>query len=128
MNRKNIATSIAFGAEFGYSRAVRVGRHIHVAGTCAQPPHDQGDAYEQAKSALQIIAKALAETDASLGDVVRTVVYITDTAHTAGVTRAHREVFGDILPASTLVVITALLKPHFVVEIEAYAILPTESA
>ena len=128
MKRKNIETSSAFGAEFGYSRAVRLGRHVHVAGTCAQPPHDQGDAYEQAKGALQVIAKALAEAGASLGDVVRTVVYITDTAHAAGVTRAHGETFGEILPASTLVVVVALLKPHLVVEIEAYAILPTKSA
>ena len=128
MKRKNIATSSAFGAEFGYSRAVRVDRHVHVAGTCAQPPHDQGDAYEQAEGALQIISAALAEAGASPGHVVRTVVYITDVAHAAGVTRAHREVFGEILPASTLVVVAALLKPHLVVEIEAYAILPTESA
>ena len=128
MKRKNIATSSAFGAEFGYSRAVRIDRHVHVAGTCAQPPQDRGDAYEQAKGALQIIAKALAEAGASLDDVVRTVVYITDAAHAAGVTRAHGEVFGAILPASTLVVIAALLKPHLVVEIEAYAILPTGSA
>lgn len=106
-------------------RAVRVDRHIHVAGTCAQPPHDQGDAYEQAKGALGIIAKALDETGASLEDVVRTVVYITDVDHADGVTRAHREVFGEILPASTLIVIAALLKPHLVVEIEAYAILPS---
>ena len=128
MKRKNIATSSPFGAEFGYSRAVRVDRHVHVAGTCAQPPDDQGDAYEQARGALQIIAKALDETGASLDDVVRTVAYITAVTHAAGVTRAHHEVFGEILPASTLVVIAALLKPHLVVEIEAYAILSTESA
>ncbi len=124
MKRKHIPTRSAFGAEFGYSRAVRVDRHIHVAGTCAQPPHDQGDAYEQAQGALQIIAKALDETGASLKDVVRTVVYITDGDHAAGVTRAHREAFGEILPASSLIVVAALLKPHLVVEIEAYAILP----
>lgn len=128
MKRQNIPTSSAFGAEFGYSRAVRVGQHIHVAGTCAQPPQDQGDAYEQAKGALQIIAKALGEAGTNLDAVVRTVVYITDAAHAAGVTRAHREVFGAILPASTLVVVAALLKPHLVVEIEAYAIVPAESA
>ncbi|MCE2441320.1 MAG: RidA family protein [Candidatus Latescibacteria bacterium] len=115
MKRRNIPTSSPFGAEFGYSRAVRADRHIHVAGTCA-------DAYEQARSALGIIAGALDETGASLEDVVRTVVYITDVAHADGVTRAHREVFGEILPASTLVVIAALLKPHLVVEIEAYAL------
>ena len=73
----------------------------------------------------EIIAKALDETGASLENVVRTVVYITDVDHADGVTRAHREVFGEILPASTLIVIAALLKPHLVVEIEAYAILPS---
>ena len=123
MERKNIPTGSPFGDEFGYSRAVRLNNHIHVAGTCAQPPHDQGDSYEQAKGALQIIAKALDEAGASLRNVVRTVVYITDTAHADGVTRAHGEAFGDIMPASTLIVIAALLKPHLVVEIEAYAIL-----
>ncbi len=122
MKRRNIPTGSPFGAEFGYSRAVRADRHIHVAGTCAQPPHDRGDAYEQARSALGIIAGALDETGASLEDVVRTVVYITDVTHADGVTRAHREVFGEILPSSTLVVIAALLKPHLVVEIEAYAL------
>lgn len=122
MKRKHIPTSGPFGAEFGYSRAVRAGRHIHVAGTCAQPPHDRGDAYEQARSALGTIARALDETGASLEDVVRTVVYITDAAHAEGVTRAHHEVFSEILPASTLVVVAALLRPHLVVEIEVYAI------
>ena len=59
MERINIPTSSPFGAEFGYSRAVRLGNHIHVAGTCAQPPHDQSNAYVQAQSALQIIENAL---------------------------------------------------------------------
>lgn len=124
MERINIPTGHPFGDEFGYSRAVRIGNHIHVAGTVAQPPHDQGDAYAQAKGALGIIEKALGEAGASLSDVVRTVVYITDTAHAEGITRAHGETFGEIRPASTLVAIAALLKPHLVVEIEAYAILP----
>ena len=117
MERKNISTGSPFGDEFGYSRAVRLKDQVHVAGTCAQPPHDQGDGYEQAKGALQIIARALDEVGASLGNVVRTVVYITDTVH------AHGETFGNIMPASTMVVVAALLKPHLVVEIEAYAIL-----
>ena len=123
MERKNISTGSPFGDEFGYSRAVRLKDQVHVAGTCAQPPHDQGDGYEQAKGALQIIARALDEVGASLGNVVRTVVYITDTVHADGVTRAHGETFGNIMPASTMVVVAALRKPHLVVEIEAYAIL-----
>ena len=122
MQRKNIPVVSAFGDEFGYSRAVRLGDHIHVAGTCAQPPDEHGDAYQQAKSALQIIENALGELSSSLTDVVRTVVYITDTAHADGVTRAHHEAFSQIKPASTLIVVSALLKPNLVVEIEAYAI------
>ena len=96
MKRRNIPTSSPFGAEFGYSRAVRVDRDVHVAGTCAQPPDDQGDAYEQARGALQIIANALDETGANLDDVVRTVVYITDVTHAAGVhPRSPRGVWRD---------------------------------
>ena len=123
MERKNISTGSPFGDEFGYSRAVRLKDQVHVAGTCAQPPHDQGDGYEQAKGALQIIARALDEVGASLGNVVRTVVYITDTSDKDLVTRAHGEVFSQILPASTLVAVAALLEPQLRVEIEAYAIL-----
>ena len=74
------------------------------------------------RSARAIIEGALTELGASLEDVVRTVVYITDTDHGEGITRAHGEIFGGIMPASTLVVVTALLKPNLVVEIEAYAV------
>ena len=99
-----------FEKVFGYSRAVRVGEHIHVAGTCAQPPHDTGDAYTQAKAALGIISAALEKVGGRMEDVVRTVVYITGTEYAEGVTKAHGEVFGQIRPASTCVVVAALLK------------------
>ena len=122
MKRQNIPSGGEFEAVFGYSRAVRVGDHIHVSGTCAQPPHDIGDAYEQAVGALQIIEIALTEAGGSLANVVRTVVYITGLEHANGVTRAHGETFRDIKPASTAVVVAALLKPNLVVEIEAYAV------
>ena len=123
MKRKNIQSGGEFENTFGYCRAVRVGDQIHVAGTCAQPPHENDDAYEQAKGALGIIGKALGEAGAGFEDVVRTVVYITDTQHADGVTRAHSEVFDAIRPASTMVVVAELLKPNLVVEIEAYALL-----
>ena len=123
MTRTNIPSGALFEETFGYSRAVRVGDQIHVAGTCARPPHDAGDAYEQTKGALEIIGKALAEAGASFEDVVRTVVYIIDTTDRDLVARAHGEVFGRILPASTLIAVAALLEPHLRVEIEAYAIL-----
>ena len=123
MDRTNIQSGGEFENTFGYCRAVRVGNQIHVAGTCAQPPHDHGDAYEQAKGALGIIGKALDEAGATFAHVVRTVVYITDTEHAGGVTRAHCETFDAIRPASTMVVVAELLKPNLVVEIEAYALL-----
>ena len=122
MQRKNIPTEGSFGEEFGYSRAVRVGRDIHVSGTCAQAPDDKSDAYTQTISALGIIKKAIENAEASLSSVVRTVVYITGTEHAEGVTRAHGEIFGEIKPASSLVVVASLLRPHHVVEIEAYAV------
>ncbi len=128
MKRKNISSQSPFEPVFGYSRAVRVGNQIHVAGTTAQPPDDQGDAYEQAAGALQIIRKALVEAGADFKDVVRTVVYITDMKYAEGITRAHSEIFSGILPASTLVAISALAKPHLVVEIEAYAILEDDTS
>ena len=122
MERKVIRSGGEFEASFGYSRAVRVGDHIHVSGTCARPPEDTADAYTQAKAALKIIEDALKEAGSGLKEVVRTVVYITGPEHGEGVTRAHGETFGDILPASTCVVVAALLKESLVVEIEAYAI------
>ena len=95
MERKNIQSGGEFENAFGYCRAVRVGDQVHVAGTCAQPPHENGDAYEQAKGALGIIGKALQEADTSFEHVVCTVVYITDTKHAGGVTRAHSETFDN---------------------------------
>ena len=123
MTRQNITSGNPFEPVFGYSRAVRVGNTIHVAGTTA----DGADAYEQAGNVLTIIGNALAEAGAGLEHVVRTVVYVTDMeAHADGVTKAHGEAFGGIRPASTLVAVTALLRPELVVEIEAYAIVEDE--
>ncbi len=123
MPRQNITSGNPFEPVFGYSRAVRVGNQVHVAGTTA----DGADAYEQAANVLKTITQALEEASAGLEHVVRTVVYVTDMeAHMDGVTRAHGEAFGDIRPASTLVAVTALVRPELVVEIEAYAILPND--
>ena len=125
MKRKHIPTRSAFGAEFGYSRAVRVDRHVHVAGTCAQPPARPGRCLRarpgaryrsSPKRSTKPVPASTTWCERSCTSRMRT--------HAAGVTRAHHEVFGEILPASTLVIIAALLKPHLVVEIEAYAILP----
>ena len=108
---------------YGYSRAVRVGPHVHVAGTCARGEDLDGDAYVQAAAALRIIVGALGEAGASTRDVVRTVAYITDIADADLVARAHSEVFADVRPAATMVAVSALLDPRMRVEIEAYAII-----
>jgi enamine deaminase RidA (YjgF/YER057c/UK114 family) len=121
--RLNISSGGAYENVFGYSRAVRVGDHIHVSGTCAPPEFEGQDAYAQAKAALATIGKALEQAGASVQDVVRTVVYITDMADADAVARAHLEVFDAIRPASTLIQITSALRAWHRVEIEAYAIL-----
>ena len=89
MKRINISSQSPFEGVFGYSRVVRVGNQVHVAGTTAQPPEDQGDAYEQAAAALKIIRKGLVEAGVDFKNVVRTVVYITDMKYAEHVTRAH---------------------------------------
>ncbi|MFK0248493.1 RidA family protein [Amycolatopsis azurea] len=120
--RVNISSGGDFEQIFGYSRAVRVGDHIHVSGTTAREPFRSGDAYEQASAVLSIIETALREAGSSLAAVVRTVTYVTDIKDAELVARAHREAFGDVLPAATMVEVTALLDPKMKVEIEAYAI------
>jgi enamine deaminase RidA (YjgF/YER057c/UK114 family) len=123
-NRLNISSGGAYEPVFGYCRAVRIGEHIHVAGTCAPAGHEQSDTYAQAKAALAIIGKALAEAGAGFGDVVRTVVYVTDIGDADQVARAHSEAFAKIRPASTMVEVSRLLLPWHRIEIEAYAIQP----
>jgi enamine deaminase RidA (YjgF/YER057c/UK114 family) len=119
--RQKVSSGGPFENVYGYSRAVRVGDHIHVSGTTARPPDLDGDTYRQARAALSIIETALQEVGSSLADVVRTVIYVTDIDDAEVVARAHREVFGDVRPAATLVEVTGLLDGARV-EIEAYAI------
>ena len=105
------------------------GRHVFVAGTCAVMP-DGGepppDAYDQAKRCLEIIVAALAEAGGRPEHVVRTRTFLVDAADWEAVGRAHGEVFRDVRPASTMVVVSALLDPRWLVEIEADALLPKE--
>jgi enamine deaminase RidA (YjgF/YER057c/UK114 family) len=119
-------TTVGSGGDYenvyGYSRAVRVGQQVHVAGTCARGDDLDGDTYVQAAAALRIIGRALQDVGASVADVVRTVTYVTDIADADLVARAHREVFADIRPVATLVQVAALLDPRMRVEIEAYAV------
>jgi enamine deaminase RidA (YjgF/YER057c/UK114 family) len=110
-------------ATVGYSRAVRDGRHVYVAGT-APIGIESDDVYEQAKRCLTIVVDALAELGAAAEHVVRTRVYLTDAADWEAVGRAHGEVFGDARPASAMIVVAALLDPRWRVEIEADALLP----
>jgi enamine deaminase RidA (YjgF/YER057c/UK114 family) len=124
MERRLIGSAMPWERTIGYSRAVRVGDHVHVSGTApvmadgSDPP---ADPYGQARRCLEIILAALAEAGATAADVVRTRIYVTDAASIEEVGRAHGEVFGEIRPATTGVVVQ-LLDPRWLVEIEADAI------
>ena len=129
MARRHVSSGSPYEPTIGYCRAVRDGRHVFVSGTCAVMPEGvepPPDAYGQAKRCLEIITAALAEAGASAADVVRTRMYLVDTADADQVGRAHREVFDEARPASTMVVVSAILDPRWLVEIEADALLPEE--
>ncbi len=111
---------------FGYSRAVVVGNRVFVSGTAPVVPEGADlppDAYGQARRCLEIILTALKEAGAGAEDVVRTRMYVTRAEDFAEVGRAHGEVFGDVRPATTGVVVAALFDPRWLVEIEADAII-----
>jgi enamine deaminase RidA (YjgF/YER057c/UK114 family) len=122
MSRLRVASGYTFENTYGYSRAVRAGNLIFVSGTTARAPDLDGDAYVQARAALAIIEAALAEAGAQLDSVVRTVVYVIDLADLDSVARAHREAFGEVRPASTIVQVAALTPSAARVEIEVTAV------
>ena len=126
MERRLIAGHSPFEPVVGYSRAVVSGVSVHVSGTAPIPREGDPpeDAYEQARLCLEIVGGALAEAGAGVADVVRTRIYLTDVDDWEDVARAHGEVFGEIRPASTAVVVKGLLDPRWRVEIEADAVLP----
>ena len=116
-DRRNISSGSEFEAEVGYSRAVRVGSHVVVAGTTAT-----GDTTaDQARNILRRIESALAEAGASMADVVRTRMFVTDISRWREVGAVHAEVFGDIAPVTTMVEVSALISPELLIEIEADA-------
>ncbi|HEX5468950.1 MAG TPA: RidA family protein [Gaiellaceae bacterium] len=125
MQRRLISSGSPYEPVVGFSRAVRVGEHVYVAGTApvmpdgADPP---ADAYGQARRCLDIIAGALEQAGASLRDVVRTRVYLVRVEDFEDVGRAHGEVFGDIRPANTTLLAGGLVDSRWLVEIEAEAV------
>ena len=125
--RVNISSGGLWETKVGYSRAVRVGNMIAVAGTTATDSEGKvigiGDAYTQTKVILEKIEKSLREAGASMKDVVRTRMFVTDISKWDDIGRAHGEMFGSIRPAATLVEVRALITKDTLVEIEVEAIL-----
>lgn len=127
VQRRLIAGHSPFERVAGFSRAVVAGGRVEVAGTAPIPAGGGAPpegAYEQMRLCLDIVAEALERAGSAVEHVVRTRIYLTDAADWEEVARAHGEVFGDVRPAATAVVVSGLLDPAFKVEVEAEAVLP----
>ena len=126
MSRQDVSSGGPWEAIVGYSRAVRIGNIVAVAGTTSANPdgtiHGVGDPYLQAQRCFEIIGRALAEAGASFADVIRTRMYVIDISRWEEYSRAHGEVFRDIRPAATMVQVAALMTPEILIEIEVEAV------
>lgn len=131
LSRTTIRSGAPWEPVVGYSRAVRVGPHIAVSGSAPVGTDGKlvgaGDAYEQAKQCIRVIERALEQAGAGLGDVIRTRMFVTDIEQWTEYSRAHKEAFGDVMPATSMVEVTRLIDPAMLIEIEADAfVIPDE--
>ena len=124
--RRRVSSNSPYEPLIGFSRAVRVGDTVYVSGTVAWGPDGQlvgqGDVYTQAKQTIANIQAALKEAGATLQDVVRTRIYLTDISRWEEAARAHREAFADVRPAASMIEVSRLADPEMLVEIEAVAV------
>ncbi|MDH5372664.1 MAG: RidA family protein [Acidimicrobiia bacterium] len=130
MTKSHAYSGSPYELEYGFSRAIRVGNRIEVAGTAPIPPSGRqvaDSAYEQMRRCGEIMLEAIAELGGSAGDVTRTRMFIINTDDADDIGRAHQELFGEAMPVATMVVVASLLDPSWKVEAEAVAIVGTTS-
>lgn len=125
-NRLNISSGAKWEDLVGYSRSVRIGNIIEVSGTAPVGKGKTlypGNAYEQAKACIKIIEKSLQQAGANLNDIIRTRMFVTDISRWEEYGRAHKEFFGSIKPATSMVEVKSLISPDMLIEIEATAVI-----